>query len=66
MQEVRKLKCWNCGDSQIHYLIPGDNIYECKKCGGLRRVDGTQSLGELMGLSKGKKNAKAKKGVQKP
>ena len=54
-KEIRKLKCWTCNKTTIHNLVPGDEIYECEICGGLRRIDGTPSLGELMNLPKGNK-----------
>lgn len=56
MKEARKLKCWTCNTTTMHYILHEEKIYECNICGGLRKVDGSESLGELMGLSKGVKD----------
>ncbi len=54
MKEQRNLKCWTCGKTTLHNLVPNEDIYECSECGGLRKVDGTPSLAEFMGLPRGK------------
>jgi len=52
----RNLKCWTCGKTTKHNQVPYDDVWECEICGGLRKIDGTPSLGELMNLPKGGKN----------
>lgn len=49
----RKLKCWTCDKVILHYKLPTEPIWECDKCGGLRKIDGTPSLGEMMNLPQG-------------